>query len=251
MNKPVTLILALSLILTLTVCISLVRHPETAYAQDGDVLPDQNDVEQVLMALTRLDVNDLIIDVNDQAQDVNDQILELRYKIKNNSDQDIWVCKGIGWQEDNDAFWPDYEVYLEQNNTLVIRRRLDVSTFLEWYIWPEGRYVRLRAGQEMSESLSLKLPVRHRRLFTHRLERQGITYVRHLVFEIGYHTKDLAQIILELKDSDEDPNLYSEAQISYLHSANEGEYLLRITVDGIYIPYEEMWVGYSDAKSDE
>ncbi len=70
MNKPVTLILTLSLILALTVWISFFRYPETAYAQDGDVLPDQNDVEPVIMALTRLDVNDLILDVNDQIPDI-------------------------------------------------------------------------------------------------------------------------------------------------------------------------------------
>jgi hypothetical protein len=251
MNKSVTLILALSLILTLTLCTLLVRHPEIVYAQDRDVLPDQNDVEQVLITLTRMDVNDLILDVNDQPLDVNDQTLELRYKIMNNSQQDIWVCNGVGWVEADDASRLDYEAYLEENNTLVIRKRLDVPTFVTYYIWPEGRYVRLRAGQERSESLSLKLPVRHRRLFTPSPEKQGVTYAPRLVLELGYHTKDLAQIILDSKDSPEDTNVYTEAIIPSLSSLNEGESVLRITVDGVHIPYEEMWVGYSHTKSDE
>lgn len=95
MNKPVTLILVSSLILTLAVCIAFVRYPETAYAQDEVILPDQNDVEPVMIALTRLDVNELILDVNDQLLDANDQTLELRYKIKNNSDHDIWFTMAL------------------------------------------------------------------------------------------------------------------------------------------------------------
>jgi hypothetical protein len=251
MNKSVTIILALSLILILTVGTSFVRYPKTAYAQDEDVLPDQNDVESVIIALTHLDVNDLILDVNDQPLDVNDQTLELRWKIKNDSDQDVWVCNGVGWIGADDNFLFGYEAYLENNNTLVIRRRLDVQTFVDFYIWPEGRYIRLRAGQERSESLSLKLPVRHRRLFTAALEKPGVINCRCLVIEIGYHTKDLAQIILDSKNSPEDPNVYTKAIITPLGSLYKGESVLRITVDGVHIPYEEMWVGYYDIKSDE
>jgi hypothetical protein len=141
--------------------------------------------------------------------------------------------------------------YLEDNNTLVIRRRLDVPTFVVYYIWPEGRYVRLRAGQERAESLSLKLPVRHSRLFTAALEKPGVIHCRRLVIEIGCHTKDLAQIILDFKNSLEDPNVYTKAIITPPGSLCKGESVLRITVDAVHIPYEEMWVGYYDIKSDE
>lgn len=251
MNKSVTLILTLSLILALVVGISFVRYPKTAYAQDEDILPDTNDIEPVMIALTRMDVNDLILDVNDQPLDVNDQTLELRWKIKNTSDQDVWVCNGVGWIGADDEFQFGYEAYLEDNDTLLIRRRLDVPTFVVYYIWPEGRYVRLRAGQERSESLSLKLPVRHNRLFTAALEKPGVIHCRRLVIEIGYHTKDLAQIILDSKNYTEYPNVYSEAIINPLGSLYKGESVLRITVDGVHIPYEEVWAGYYDAKSNE
>jgi hypothetical protein len=83
------------------------------------------------------------------------------------------------------------------------------------------------------------------------LEKPGIIFVRRLVIELGYHTKDLAQIILDSKNSPEDPNVYSEAIITPLGSLYKGESVLQITVDGIYIPYEEMWVGYYDDKTDE
>ena len=231
MNRLRTLILTLSLILTLTLWILLVKCPEAAHGQGEGDLPDQNDVDSIVIALTHLDVND-------QTPDVNDQTLELCYKVKNGSDQDIWVCDGVGWVED------EFEVYLEEDQTLLIRKRLDVPTFIVYYIWPEGQYSRLRAGDERAKSLSINLPVHHHWMFMPRLEKQGVIYARRLVVEIGYHTKDLAQIILDLKDSDDDPNLYNTAIISYLHSANEEEQVLRITVDGVLIPYEDIPVDY-------
>ena len=234
------------LFIALMVGVLLVMFPQSSYGQDGEDVTDQNDVDSVLIALTRLDVNDLIVDVNEQIPDVNEQLpdpnsetfntaeptLELRWKIKNNFDQDVWICDSVGWVED------EFEVYLEDDQTLLIRRRLDVLSLVVYYIWPEGQYVRLRAGEEMVKSLSITLPVHNNWMFIPKLEKQGVVYARRLVVEIGYHTKDLAQIILNLKDSNDDPNLYNKAIISYLHSANEGEHVLRITVDGVLIPYE-------------
>lgn len=219
-----------SLILTLTLFALIGGYPKAEYGQDEGDLPDQNDVDSIVIALTHLDVND--------------QTLELSYKIKNDSNQDIWVCDGVGWVED------EFEVYLEDDQTLLIRRRLDVPTFVVYYIWPEGQYSRLRAGEERAKSLSINLPVHHHWMFIPRLEKQGVIYARRLVVEIGYHTKDLAQIILDLKGSDDDPNLYNEAEISYLHSANEGEHVLRITVDGVLVTYEEMPVEYTQVKGE-
>lgn len=235
-----------SLILTLALCILIGGYPKAQYGQDEGDLPDQNDVDSIVIALTHLDVNDLILDVNDQTPDVNNQTLELHWKVKNDSDQDVWLCTSVGWYEDS------FEVYMDEDNkTLVIRRRLDVRTWGVYYIWPSGWYVRFRPGEERVESLSLTLPIRHSRMFTKYVPlKKGITYARRLVFEIGYHTKDLAQIILDLKGSDDDPNLYSNAEISYLHSANEGEYVLRITVDGVLIPYEEVPAEYTQAKEE-
>jgi len=255
MKKYRSLVLLLSSVLILGLFFLLATCLQVTYGQDGNNLPDPNELETVMIALTRLDVNDLITDVdgrisdvNDQVLDVNDQTLEIRWKIKNNLDQDVWICNGVGWIEDDDDFQFGYEAYLEDNNTLVLRRRLDVPTFIVYYIWPQGLYVRLRAGEERSESLSLKLPVRHNRIFMPALEKPGIIFVRRLVIELGYHTKDLAQIILDSEDSPEDPNMYTRVIIPTLSSLNEGESVLQITVDGVHIPYEEMWVGYTNAQ---
>jgi hypothetical protein len=255
MERPKNLILTSSLIVIFTIFLPLSWCQEAKYGHDGDDVTDQNDVDSVIIALTRLDVNDLILDANDQTTDSNDEFLdpnietlnldkptlELRWKIKNNSDQDIWICDSVGFTED------EFEVFMEDDyQTLLIRRRLDVPSLVIPYIWPEGQYVRLRAGEDMVKSLSITLPIYNHWIFTPifmpRPGKQSVIYARHLVFEIGYHTKDLAQIILDLNDSDDDPNLYNTAIISYLHSANEGEQILRITLDGVLIPYEDVWV---------
>jgi hypothetical protein len=229
MNRMKCLITALSF------CVLSAMFLQSSFGQDVNDVADQNDVDEVIIALTRLDVNDLILDANDQIPDANVPTLELRYKIINNYDQDVWICDSVGFTED------EFEVFMEDDQTLIIRRRLDVPTIPSFYIWPEGHYVRLRSGEEMVRSLSITLPVHNHWIFWPR-GNQDVIYAQRLVLEIGYHTKDLAQIILDLKDSDDDPNLYNTAIISYLHLANEREHVLRVTVDGVLIPYEDTWV---------
>jgi len=255
MKRSISLILALSLILTLTVWISLVRCPEAAHGQDGGDLADQNDVDTVMIALTRLDVNDLILDVNDQALDVNDQTLELRYRIINRSDHDVWICESVDYLleygvdfllEYSSGSGLDYEAYFEEKDQeFLIRRRLDFPIYAIFeYMQPGALYVRLRAGEERVESLSLTLPVRPRCVLFPDLSKGGIKYARRLVVEIGYHTKDLAQIILDLKGSNADPNQYDEVVMSLMSSVRKGEHVLRIKVDGVLIPYEDIPVQY-------
>jgi len=224
------------LILTLALCALIGGYPQAQYGQDEGDLPDQNDVNPIVIALTRLDVNDLILDVNDQPLDVNDQTLELRYKVKNDSDHDIWVCDSVGFIED------EFEVFMEDDyQTLLIRRRLNVESLLIHYMRPEGWYTRLRAGKEHAKSLSINLPVHHHWIFMPRREKQGVMDARRLIVEIGYHTKDLAKMILDSKESDEDPNMIERVGIPYLIPLSEGEHFLRITVDGLLIPYEDVW----------
>lgn len=229
MNKPITLILALSLILTLTAWISLVRCPEAAHGQDSEDLPDKNDVETVMIALTRLDVND-------QTPDVNDRALKLRWRIMNDFEHDIWICieipvYGTGYDE---------EVYLDDDNeTLVIRRRTDVPTYVMWMFQPVSTYIRLRAGEDWTETLLLTLPVHSARLFKPKFPERGIKYARRLIVEIGYYTKDLPREMWRWEPYP-DPNTVEEVIMDYYDSAKEGEHVLRITVDGVLIPYEEV-----------
>jgi hypothetical protein len=251
------MLLSLSSILVLSVFVVPVTCQQAALGQNAGDPIDQNDVGTVTIALTCLDVGELITDANGQIADVNAPIpdanvpaVKLSWKIKNDLEQDIWICSGVGWVESDEFSHLDYEAFLNEDNTLVIRQRLDVPAMVVYYIWPQGRYVRLRAGQERSESLSLSLPVRHNWLFVPRLEKSGVVHARRMVIEIGYHTKDLARMICEFEESPEDPNGYDEAIIPYLSSLNQGESILRITVDGVCIPYEDTWVGYNAVEGE-
>jgi hypothetical protein len=253
MDRPKNF-LALSLILTLSLFVLLAKCPQAECGQDSGDLPDQNDVEPVMIALTRLDVNDYapdandqsvdvndqILDVNEQGLDVNDQILELVYRIMNRSSHDIWVCNSMGFIEDSS------EVYLAEDGlTLMIRKRLDVPTYVMWYKTPVGRYVRLRAGEDLYQTLSLTLPVRHNWVFVPRPEKPGIVYARCLVLDIGYHAKDLPRMVMLSEQRYPDPNMVEEVVMNYEDPAREGEHVLQITVDGVFIPYEDVWAEYT------
>lgn len=256
------------LILTLTLC---VFSPRFAQAESGD---DPNNVEEkvVTIELTKMDVNDTT--------------LELSYKIKNNTDHDVWIC------DDVDAYSAslDFEVYLsEDEQSLLIRRRLDVPTIVYWPIWPYGRYVLLRSGQELTESLSLAVPVHPRRLFAS--GEAASDHARRLVLEIGFYNEDLPGMIREILEMAEKLNCArletsgeyrtaffmryfkgiwiahqlfgglsgfeeytykegsEEINIPYTRQNLNGEQILRIEVDGVHIPYEDEEVPVADATA--
>ena len=259
MSRSISLILALSLILTLTVWISLVRCPEAAHGQDGGDLADQNDMDTVMIALTKLDVND--------------QNLKLSYEIRNDSNHDIWICEDLN--DDNSDSEP-YEVFFAKDGqTLVIRRRLDVEAEIEMYIPITSRYVRLRPGENWIESISLLLPVQHILGYASPRREKGL-YATQLVIEIGYYTGDLPGMVRDILDVAEkldwqrfdqygcDPDilrnyfsgmriaahfgglsifyetnndLSKEIRIPYTERLLKGEQILRITAGDVLIPY--------------
>ena len=249
-----------SLILTFTLC---VFSPRLAQAESGD---DPNNVEEkvVTIELTKFDVNDTT--------------LELGYKIKNNTDHDVWIC-------DDAAFYLtslDFEVYLsEDEQTLLIRRRYDVpANNVEWFQWPHGHYVLLHSGQERTESLSLDMPVHPLRVFEN--GRATADHAKRLVLEIGFYNEDLPGMIREILEMAEKLNCESlelseyrtafllhyfkglliadqfgglsnfeeytyqegneEIVIPYTRQYLSGEQVLRIEVDGVHIPYEDEYV---------
>ena len=224
--------------------------------------PPQSETEpaDVTMALTGLDVNDTE--------------LELGWKTMNNTDHDVWIC------DDVDVYWPslDFEVYLsEVEQSLLIRRRLEVPSILYWPQCPYGRYVLLRSGRERTESLSLDVPVQPRRLYA---SGQAISNnAKRLVLEIGFYNEDLPGMIRDILEMAEKLNCahldYSEYRtdffkryfkgiwinqifgglsgfedftykegseeinIPYTWQNFNGEQFLRIGVDGVHIPYQE------------
>lgn len=244
------------LMLTLITC---VLSPTYAQTQSGD--DPNNEIEKVpTIALTKLDVNDTN--------------LELSYKIKNNTDHDVWICNNV------DVFTTfDFEAYLaEDEQSLLLRRRLDVPTAWEWTFSPDGLYVLLRSGRERTETLSLDVPVEPRRVFASKLAASD--HARRLVIEIGYYNEDLPKLIRDIIEITEkldcapiEPDEHEaailmryfkgiwigrslfgglssfekytykegkeEIEIPYTWQNFGGEQVLRIEVDGVNIAYEE------------
>jgi hypothetical protein len=132
--------------------------------------------------------------------DVNDTNLELSWKIKNNTDHDVWVCNGFNRGESIYYF----ERYMDKDNkTLVLRRRYNLSSegiIVERYPSP-FRYLRLRPGQEKVESHSFTLPVTSITLF-HTPGEGGLNVesAQRLAIEIGFYDEDLRALILGVVD---------------------------------------------------
>lgn len=232
---------------------------EVPWALDG---PSQNETEPtgVTMALTGLDVNDTK--------------LELGWKIMNKSDHDVWICDNV------DVFGPshDFEVYMsEDEQSLLIRRRLEVPSILYWAQLPYGRYILLHSGQERMESISLDVPVHPERLFAS--GQATSDHVKRLVLKIGFYNEDLPGMIRNVLEMVEKLNCalldYSEYKtdffkryfkgiwinqifgglsgfenfhykegsdeinIPYTWQNFNGEQILRIQVDSVHIPYQE------------
>ena len=259
------------LFIALVVGVLLVMFPQSSYGQDGEDVTDQNDVDTVIIALTRLDVNDTK--------------LELSYKIKNNTDHDVWICDNVSIYTKR-----DFEVYLsEDEQSLLIRRRLDVPTTLSLAACPYGRYVLLHPGQERTESVSLEVPVAPRRVFAS--AQATSDHARRLVLEIGFYNEDLPGMIRDILEIAEKLNcvrlesyfeneyttaLYmryfkgiwiahqlfgglsqfekytykegsEEIEIPYTWQEFNGEQVLRIKVDGVHIPYDANAVWHGDS----
>jgi hypothetical protein len=234
------------------------------------------------------------VSANEQNTDVkititkfhmNDQTVELNWKIANNTDHDVWICDSVS------VFTgPDFEVYLsEDEQSLLIRRRLDVPTAWVWGQCPYGRYVLLRSGQERTESVSLAVPVTPRLMFAGGLTTSD--HARRLVLEIGFYNEDLPGMIrdilemadklncarLELKEcstaffmryfkgiwiahwlfgglSQFEEYTYKEGseeiEIPYTWQKFNGEQVLRATVDGVSIAYGEVPVSNEPTQSE-
>jgi len=205
--------------------------------------------------------------------DVNDTNLDLSYKIINYSDHDVWILKSV------DALNSGFEVYVaEDNQTLLICRRLNVPTFMTWFVVPTGRYVRLQPGEELAETLSLTLPIRQNWVFS--FPGSKAEYAKRLALEIGFYDKDLPgmmRTILEFADELDwkeklgviveghtvireryfkglylaldfnglwgfNKNYYTEpnqVKINYSEQCMTDEQTLRVAVDGVFIPVKE------------
>lgn len=122
---------------------------------------------------------------------VTDKTLEVRYRITNRSERDIWICESIC---SGLLGGLDYEVYLpEGGETLIVRRRLNVPgrTSIEFAMPPDSIYLRLPSGQQRDESIILPLPIPRATVFFHQPALGNALSVTRLRMEIGFHDSDL------------------------------------------------------------
>jgi hypothetical protein len=117
-----------------------------------------------------------------------DKTLEISYRIKNDSGEDIWLCEANG-------FVGDFEVYLSQDKrTLVVRRRFDIDVrgAISWLQPPTGRYVRLRSGESRDELMILPLPVWSWTVFVmDSASGKDALNLDQIAVEIGFYSKDV------------------------------------------------------------
>lgn len=130
---------------------------------------------------------------------LTDTMLQLRYQIKNESDTDIWICESMDiWDP-----W-DVEVYVGQDNrTLFVQRRLDVSMGNLRRNQPIGRYARVPRGRTRTEALSVSLPVGYQRVFFGDPGWQPPERATRVVVEIGYYEGNLPARVFQLLEEAE------------------------------------------------
>ncbi|MHC4169945.1 MAG: hypothetical protein ACYSWQ_23600, partial [Planctomycetota bacterium] len=209
--------------------------------------------------------------------DVNDTELKLSWKIKNNTDHEVWICDSLSRTSPS-----IFEQFTDEDaRTLVMRRRygLPVRNVPGGERNnPASRYVRLLARQEKAESISIALPVTRVRHFPG--EYGNAEYAERLVLEIGFYDESLPGLIIDIvelarhlnidlgvdyygfsedvryrffggsiialhfnSDFGFGPNVRSadtggEMWMPHFYKVRMGEKVLRIEVDNVSIPYE-------------
>ncbi len=196
--------------------------------------------------------------------DVTDKTLKLSYKIRNASEQEVWILAGFG------RTGVSAEAFMDKDDrTLLIRRRLDVP-FWGGDGTVYGRYIRMRPGQIQTESVTTAVPFYPQYGFVAWTRRQarGLEYATRLAIEIGYYSEELPRMIrsvLEKADeintgkSDDDAKIKyyfrsslhfnrkseilrqrdEEVFLPYTYQWFKGEQVLRVIADEVRIPYEE------------
>jgi len=264
------------LFIVLIVGILSVMYQQAAF---GDVTANEQNSD-VSMTITKLHIYEPII-----TPRVNNQRLELSWKIRNNTDHDIWVL--VSQTPEKNYV---YDVFMDSDSkTLVLRRRFNLPEWEGWESLPRARYVRLRPDQEITESVSIALPVKPRTVFDRLLG--NAEFAKRLTVEIGYYDEDLPGLILDIAEMAEELNCdigldspihYTydmkvrrrffggvfvarffylerfeyfrnsvtsggdEVFIPYMWQTLEGEQVLRATIDGVSIPYKSNYPPLND-----
>jgi len=187
--------------------------------------------------------------------------LSLNYEIRNDSNQDIWICDSIAQR-------CNFEVFLDEDGqTLVIRKKLDVPTTVRWLIEPTGKYVRIGPGKKRTESLLLNMPVYLIHVYTSKKYSYSVAKATRMSIEIGYYVGNLSQMYLDMLQGHENPTddrskiqnirlgaaagfnrmneslrrRNDEVRIPYTYQEFKGEKVLATTISDLNILYKETW----------
>lgn len=157
---------------------NIASHAQRVGALNG---PNDSKGQAVTMELRKLEITDAS--------------LGLSYTIKNESDHEVWICSEVCVTS------IPYEMYLTHDQqTLLIRRRLEVPTFKVWARPPApGKYTRLRPGAVQPESLLIDLPARPTFLYAPQTTEVVAQTVRRVVLEIGYFDEDLPALLRSIR----------------------------------------------------
>lgn len=189
------------------------------------------------------ETNDVTMAITESR--VTDRALEVGYEIINGSERDIWICGSI-------ISWPwagqDYEIYLpEGSGTLVVRRR-NIPTSREWSVPPCATYIRLRAGEQQSESLFLPLPVRPAPVLFWSPHIEKTIYATYVLIEIGFYGADFPGEVFDsfseqaagvTRSNERVRDRDDTILVSYPRLYPEQERVLSAVTQVPYIPYAE------------
>jgi len=132
MNESISLVMAVAL------CVVLAG---TTQAKEGTDVLDGLEDATVKIALTKFDLGDAA--------------LQLSWKITNDTDRDVWVCTGVSLAGKSGID----RLSDKDGRTLLLRRQFELPKGTGWEHVHKGEYTRLHPGQENAESYSLALPV--------------------------------------------------------------------------------------------
>jgi len=197
--------------------------------------------------------------------DINDKALYLDYEIRNDSEDDAWIL--VGWYQLSDiTFGMAAGLQMAENgHTLTLRARFNRPQTVYTPAPVYGRFVRLRPGDNQTESIFIRLPACPVSQSAHiGQQEQSIKYATRLAIELGYYQDSLSEKLLKTPKSHEnvspeEPNDTLVSQ-SIFHIRNERlnsrddellilddrlevkrkeERIIRTVIENIRIPYEE------------
>ena len=200
---------------------------------------NEGDSEKIMIIATKIELNNENLNIN--------------YEIRNNSQQEIWICDSI---KALPRPIKDYEVFIDENDqTIIVRKRMDVPSSILYTLNPAGKYIRLCPGNKKSYSLLFPIPVNYVGIYMGMGRREDIIYATRLAIEIGYYVGDLPDLFYngaiedEKKSRDTDSTLRSSGTNELLRQRNEeifiphayqrfkGEKVLRTIIENQRIPY--------------